>query len=381
MYYFDQAATSLKKPKAVADAVYEALSSETIGNPSRGGHAASTNGSRMFFRVREKIKELFQASNYDVVLTKNATEALNLAIKGMFSDGDHIITTILEHNSVLRPLYELEKQGVTLDFIACDKQTGVLLYNEIEKCINLDTKAMIVTAASNVTGITTDLKLLAELCKKYDLKLIVDGAQASGIVDISLDNLGVDVFCFTGHKSLYGPQGVGGMCVKKGIEIRPIFSGGSGVGTFSKTHPTTMPEALEAGTPNAHGISGLLAGIEYVLAQSVSKLSASTYDLAKYFYEHVRLLEGVQIYAAPLRHMSTGVVSLNIRNYDASEIATLLEEKYEILVRAGAHCAPLAHIFFNTKSQGMVRFSFSAMNTMDEVKVAIRAMEELVCDG
>ena len=381
MYYFDQAATSLKKPKAVADAMYDAIASATIGNPSRGGHAASINGSRIIFQTREKIKELLSASNYDVVLTKNATEALNLAIKGIFESGDHIITTVLEHNSVLRPLYELEANSATLDFVECDPKTGILRYNEFEKLITPNTKAIVTTAASNVTGVVTDLKFLSDLCQQHNLKLIVDGAQATGIVDIKLDDLNIDVFCFTGHKSLYGPQGVGGMCVIKGTQIRPVFSGGSGTGTFLKTHPKSMPELLEAGTPNAHGLAGLLAGIEHVLEQGVTNLSQQAYDFAKYFYVNIKNLEGIHIYAEPQEHLSTGVVSLNIKNYDAAEVATLLEDKYNILIRAGAHCAPLAHTFFGTKSQGMLRFSFCAMNTLDEVKIAVNAMKELTQDG
>jgi len=381
MYYFDHAATSLRKPKAVADAIYHAISSGTIGNPSRGGHTASINGSRIIFQTREKIKALFDAANYDIVLTKNATEALNIAIKGMFNSGDHIITTILEHNSVLRPLYELEEQGISLDFVQCHKKTGTLRYSEFEKLINKNTKAIVTTAASNVSGIVTDLSFLSNLCQQHNLKLIVDGAQTAGIVNISLDDLGIDVFCFTGHKSLYGPQGVGGMCVKKGTEIRPVFSGGSGFGTFSKTHPTSMPEFLEAGTPNVHGLAGLLAGIEYVLEQGITNLSETAYSLAQHFYKHVITFEGIHIYAEPLSGMSTGIVPLNIKNFDSSEVATLLEEKYGILVRAGAHCAPLAHTFFRTKSQGMVRFSFSAMNTLAEVEFAINAIKELTRDG
>ncbi|MCL2559805.1 MAG: aminotransferase class V-fold PLP-dependent enzyme [Turicibacter sp.] len=381
MYYFDQAATSLKKPQAVADAMYDAIASGTIGNPSRGGHAASIHGSRIIFQTREKIAELLNASNYDVVLTKNATEALNLAIKGLFGSGDHIVTTVLEHNSVLRPLYELEAQGATLDFVTFDKETGVLNYEEFETLIHPKTKAIVVTAASNVTGVVTDLNFLSKLCRQHDLRLIVDGAQATGLVEMNLDELGVDVYCFTGHKSLYGPQGVGGMCVKKDVSIRPAYSGGSGTGTFSKTHPTSMPERLEAGTPNAHGLAGLLAGVEHVLAQGAAHLGQQAYALARYFYDHVQSLPGVNVYFEPQEKLSTGVVALNIANVDAAEFAVLLEDQYQILIRAGAHCAPLVHTFFGTKEQGMIRFSFSAMNTEEEVAYAIRVMKELMSHG
>jgi len=377
MYYFDQAATSLKKPPTVAKAMYEAIASATIGNPSRGGSAVSVNSSRIIFQTREKIKELFGATNYDVVLTKNATEALNLAIKGQFGAGDHLITTILEHNSVLRPLYELENRQIALDFVGCQPETGILCYDEFEKLINANTKAIVVTAASNVTGIITDLKFLSKLCQKHQLKLIVDGAQASGLANLNLDELAVDIYCFTGHKSLYGPQGIGGMCVKTDVKLDPVFSGGSGFKTFSKTHPTTMPERLEAGTPNVHGCVGLLAGIEYVLAQGVNYQASQAYEFAKYFYEQIQGLAGIKTYAQPQKHLSTGVVAFNFKNYDSTEIATLLEEKYNIITRAGAHCAPLAHTFFATQAQGMVRFSASAMNTFAEVEYVASAIKSL----
>lgn len=378
MYYFDYAATSLRKPPAVADAVYQAIASETIGNASRGGHETSIRASRIIFEAREQIKQLMGASQYDVVFTKNATEALNVAIKGMFDKGDHLITTILEHNSVLRPLYELEQTGISLDFVSCDNQTGVLLYDEFEQLINHNTKAIVVTAASNVTGVVTNLEFLSRLCQKHDLKLIIDGAQAAGIVDICLDDLSINVFCFTSHKSLYGPQGIGGMCVRIGTKIRPVFSGGSGHSTFSKTHPRSMPELLEAGTANVHGVAGLVAGVSYVLEKTVSRLTYETYELTRYFYEQIRSLPGIHIYAEPKRGMNTGVVSFNIGDHDASEVALLLEEKYGILIRPGAHCAPLIHAFFKTENQGIVRFSFSAFNTMDEVKYAVATIENLV---
>lgn len=208
--------------------------------------------------------------------------------------------------------------------------------------------------------------------------MIIDGAQAAGIVDIYLDDLKIDVFCFTSHKSLYGLQGIGGMCVRKGTKICPAFSGGSGHSTFSKTHPRSMPELLEAGTANVHGLAGLIAGVSYVLEKTVSRLTCETYELTRYFYEQIRFLPGIHVYAEPKKGMSTGVVSFNIGDHDASEVAFLLEEKYGILIRPGAHCAPLIHAFYETEKQGIVRFSFSAFNTMDQVTYAVATIENLV---
>jgi len=377
MYYFDPAATSLRKPKAVAEAVYQALSSETLGNPSRSGHEASIQASRIIYETRESISTLFKATNYHVVLTKNVTESLNIALKGLFQKGDHLITTTMEHNAVLRPLYELQDQGVSLDFVNGEPETGKLLYQQFETLLQAGTKAVVVTHASNVTGNVTDLKWVSAFCQKHQLKLIVDGAQAAGIIDIDLDELGIDVFCFTGHKSLYGPGGTGGMCIKKGMEIRPLMTGGSGFATFSKTQPTQLPESLEAGTLNVHGIAGLGAGVRYVLEKGIAHLFTEASTFARYFYEQVSQFETVHVYGDPVG-LSTGIVALNIGDYDSTEISSLLADDYGILVRSGVHCAPLVHRHFGTETQGMVRFSFSAFNTMDEVKHAVYATRQLV---
>jgi len=376
MYYFDQAATSLKKPKVVADAMYEALTSDSIGNPSRGGHRASIEGSRVVYETRSAIAKLLGATGYDVVLTKNATEALNVAIKGLFQAGDHVITTILEHNSVLRPLYEIEMTGVALDFVGCVPGTSTLIYEQFESLLKPETKAVILTHASNVTGQITDLKWVSDFCKKYDLLLIVDGAQTTGLIDIHLDELDVDVFCFTGHKGLYGPQGTGGMCVKKGVQIRTFLSGGSGSNTFSKEQPQPMPERLEAGTANVHGLAGLRAGIEYVGKKEPSKLFKHVHELTTTFYEAVSQMEHVHVYSGKPR-LHSGVVALNIKGLDSAEVSELLDEEYGILIRPGSHCAPLLHQHFGTVDQGMVRFSFSTFNTLDEVEYAVGVLKKL----
>ena len=376
MYYFDPAATSLKKPQAVADAVYQAINSEMIGNPSRGGHALSLNATRTIYETREALKKLLHAQNYHVALTKNATEALNIALKGLLKAGDHVIATTTSHNAALRPLYELESQGVELDFVACEPGADQLLYAQFEKLLKKETKVIFTGHASNVTGNVIDLKWLSDFCQKHKLQLVVDGASTAGIIDIQLDDLAVDIFCFTGHKSLYGPQGTGGMCIKKGIQIKPILTGGSGYLTFSKAHPDRLPESLEAGTLNVHGLAGLNAGVQYILEQGVAQLSTKVMALTTYFYEQVKSLKGVQIYGQ-LQALNTGIISLNIGEYDSAEISTILADEYQILIRPGAHCAPLVHRHFGTEDQGMVRFSFSAFNTMDEVKYAVRAIEQL----
>jgi len=380
MYYFDQAATSLKKPKVVADAVYEALTSDTIGNPGRGGHRASIAGSRIVYETRIAIAELLGATHYDVVLTKNVTEALNVAIKGVFQPVDHVITTILEHNSVLRPLYELEADGMELDFVDCKPGTGTLMYDQFETLLRPETQAVVMTHASNVTGEVVDLKRVSDFCQKHGLLLIVDGAQTTGLIDINLDELGVDIFCFTGHKSLYGPQGTGGMCVKKGVEVRSFLSGGSGANTFSKEQPQQMPERLEAGTPNAHSLAGLRAGIQYVMEQNPAKLFNHVHQLTTTFYEAVSQMEHVHVYSEK-PNLHSGVVALNVKGLDSAEVSEWLDEEHDVFVRSGSHCAPLLHEHFGTKDQGMVRFSFSSFNTVEEVEYAIKALKELSNHG
>ena len=377
MYYFDQAATSMRKPPAVADAVYHALASETLGNPSRSGHEASVQSSRIIYETREVIRKLFRAQDHHVVLTKNATEAINIALKGLFQEGDHLITTVMEHNAVLRPLYELQEQGVSLDFVSCDVNTGQLLYHQFAELLTEKTKAIIVTQASNVTGNATNLEWISDFCKRHKLKLIVDGASAAGIIDISLDDLTIDIFCFTGHKSLYGPQGTGGMCIKKGIQIKPIITGGSGFATFSKTQPTSLPESLEAGTMNVHGFAGLEAGVKYILAQSVPSLHNKIMNLATHFFDHVHKLNGIRVYGNPTA-LNIGIVALNIGDYDSTEISSLLADHYEIFTRPGSHCAPLVHRQLGTVDQGIVRFSFSAFHILDDVEYAIKSLEQLV---
>jgi len=376
MYYFDQAATSLRKPPAVADAVYHALASETLGNPSRGGHDASVQASRTIYETREVVRELFKAQDYHIVLTKNATEAINIALKDLFNKGDHIISTAMEHNAVLRPLYELEEKGIELNFVACDVNSGQLLYHQFAQFLTKQTKAVVVTCASNVTGKATDLKLISDFCKEQQLKLIVDGASAAGIIDVSLDDLDIDIFCFTGHKSLYGPQGTGGMCIKKGIQIQPIITGGSGFASFSKTHPTSLPESLEAGTMNVHGFAGLSAGVKYVLDQGVANLHKKIMELTQYFYEDVHCINGIRVYGKPTA-LNTGIVALNIGENDSTEISLLLSERYGIFIRPGSHCAPLMHRQLGTADQGIIRFSFSPFHTIEDVKYAINAIEQL----
>ena len=255
MIYFDNAATTLQKPEGVEEAVIRALRS--AGNAGRGAHEPTLAASRLLYHTREKLAKLFGVSDPSrIAFTGNATEALNMAIQGIFRPGDHVITSVCEHNSVLRPLYLMGERGVALSFIDVDDK-GRLRYDLMEELVRKETKALVLTHASNLTGNVTDLERAAAFAKKHGLLLVVDGAQSAGILPVSAEAMGIDVFCFTGHKGLMGPQGTGGIYVREGLEIAPLKVGGSGIHSFDQKHPALMPTALEAGTLNVHGIAGL----------------------------------------------------------------------------------------------------------------------------
>ncbi len=375
LIYLDNAATTLKKPDCVVQAVTEALCS--VGNSGRGVHGAALDASRIVFQTRALTAELFGAEGPEqTAFTKNATEALNTALFGLFSPGDHVITTQAEHNSVLRPLYVLEKQGVELTILPCDRQ-GNVNFNALEKEIRPSTKAVVCTHGSNLTGNLMDIEAAGEFCRRKGLLFIVDASQTAGIFPIDVQKMHIDVLCFTGHKSLLGPQGTGGLIVRKGLEIRPLLSGGSGIVTYEKEHPKVMPAALEAGTLNVHGLAGLRASLSWIRERGVDALREQELRLMREFYDRVSVIPSVTVYGDFSGRCRCPIVSLNIGDYDSSRVADVLMEEYNIAVRPGAHCAPLMHQALGTVSQGAVRFSFSHMNTMEEVICAAEAVREM----
>lgn len=380
MIYLDNGATTLQKPECVRETLLEAMAS--MGNSGRGVHDASLYAGRIIYRARESLAELLGAAAPEqVVFTANATESLNLVLGGLFGPGDHVITTVCEHNSVLRPLYRL--QGVELSVLPVkaeageERQAGILAYDELESLLRPNTKALIITHASNLTGNITDLEQAAAFAKKHSLLLIVDAAQTAGAVPMDMERMGIDVLCFTGHKGLYGPQGTGGVCVCPGLSIRPLKVGGSGIHSFDREHPSEMPAALEAGTLNGHGIAGLGAAARWLLEIGVEQIRAREQALLRRFVDGVKEVEGVTLYGNPDLDRRTGIQSLNIRDYDSARVADWLYEDYGIAVRGGAHCAPLMHEALGTREQGAVRFSFSYFNTEAEADEAAAAVREL----
>ena len=375
MIYMDNAATTLRKPVQVKEAVLAAL--DTMGNAGRGASDPALDASRVIYGTREKLAGLFHAESPSrIVFTVNSTESLNIAIKGLFNPGDHVITTVLEHNSVLRPLYECRERGTALTILGCDEK-GNISYEEMERAVRPETKMIVCTHASNLTGNMIDLERVHAIAKRHGLLLIVDASQTAGVWEIDVQKLGIDVLCFTGHKGLLGPQGTGGMYVRSGVEIRPLLSGGSGIDTYNTHHPAQMPTALEAGTLNGHGIAGLGAAVSYITETGPDTIRERELALMQRFYLGISGIPGVKVYGDFSTKNRAAIVSFNIGDYDSSEVSDELNVRYGIVTRPGAHCAPLMHQALGTVDQGAVRFSFSHFNTEEEVDAAVRAVKEL----
>ena len=375
MIYFDNAATTMKKPQCVIDAVVHAMNS--LGNAGRGVHEASLEAARTVFGTRARLAEFFNAENpKQIAFTPNSTEALNIAIKGILNPGDHVISTELEHNSVLRPLYEMENKGVEITFVKADRN-GNVDYEDFEKSIKENTRAIVCTHGSNLTGNLIDISRVGQIAHNNGLIFVVDASQTAGVFPIDVQAMNIDVLCFTGHKGLLGPQGTGGIYVREGLEIRPLKCGGSGVQTYSKAHPTDMPTALEAGTLNGHGLAGLDAAVQYLQETGIDTIRAREQALMWRFYNGIKDIKNIKIYGDFSGAERCAIVTINLGEYDSSDVSDELFVTYGISTRPGAHCAPLMHYALGTQEQGAVRFSFSHYNTEEEVDAAVSALREL----
>ena len=375
MIYFDQAATSFHRPPQVADAVRDALL--TFGNASRSTHPASMASARMIYETRQLLAELFCAPGPErVSFTSGATESLNLVIGGLLEPNDHVITTALDHNSVLRPLYRKDKEGVELTVIPADRD-GRISYQELEGCMRAGTKALICTHASNVTGNLLDIERLGEICRRHDVIFVLDASQTAGIVPIDMSACNIGALCFTGHKSLMGPQGTGGICLAEWLSLKPVKVGGSGFASEQKEQPPVMPEVLEAGTLNGHGIAGLHAALRWIQKQGIENLRRKELSLSQRFYEGIAGIPGVRVYGDFTSWDRCAVVSFTVGDCDSGAVSTMLWEEAEIACRSGMHCAYPMHQALGTESQGTVRFSFSHFNTEEEVDRAVCAVKKL----
>lgn len=375
-YYFDNSATSNPKPKAVLEKVQEALISFN-GNPGRSGYKKAVEIDRAIYNVRVKTAEFFNIKDpLKIAFTSNASESLNFAVKGAGLSDCHIISSVLEHNSVLRPLHYLrDEKNVSLSFVSPHKDSEDFL-KEIKSLINEKTKAVVLNHISNVTGYIADIEAVGKLCREKNLLFIVDASQSAGFLKIDVEKFNIDILCFTGHKSLFGIQGTGGIYIREGISLNPLLEGGTG--SFSKLprQPKRMPELLECGTLNTPGILSLGAGIDFINSVGLENIKNHEYALTKRFIDKISEIENITIYG--YKDIFRGaVVSLNIKNISSSDLSAVLDEEFNICTRSGFHCAPLAHKFYDTYETGMVRFSFGYFNTAEEIDYAAEALKEI----
>jgi cysteine desulfurase family protein len=376
--YFDNAATSWPKPPEV-NAAMQKYMRKTGANPGRSGHRLSIEAARIIYDAREKLALLFNVFDpLRIVLTKNATEALNIAISGFLKPGDHVITSSMEHNSMMRPLRAMERKDVSLTVVPCDN-SGMIDPAQISAAIKKNTNAIFITHASNVTGAIMPVFDIGRIAREHGLVFCVDAAQTAGSCPIDVEEMNIDLLAFTGHKSLFGPSGTGGLFMREGLEkrIEPICIGGTGSRSEVEEQPDFMPDRYEAGTPNTVGIAGLHAGVDFVLTEGVDQIQSKESSLVKTFIEGISDLPGIIIYVPGVTEQRIPVVSFNIAGIDPAGIALELDERYKIMSRSGLHCAPSAHKSIGTYPMGTVRFSFSYFNTQEQVAKAVEAIKKI----
>lgn len=378
MIYFDNAATSWPKPEVVGEAMTRFLR-EVGANPGRSGHALSIQAGRIVYDARERIARLFgHGDPMSVVFTKNATEALNVALQGSLAPGDHAITSVMEHNSVLRPLRFLEGRGVSVTRVPCAAD-GSLDPADVARSISSRTRVIVLSHASNVVGTLCPIDEIGQLAAKHELLFCVDAAQSAGAVPIDMATMGVDLLAFTGHKSLYGPQGTGGLCIGERARgrLRPLLHGGTGSVSDSDLHPEFLPDCFEAGTLNAVGLAGLAAGVAFVEERGIESLRQHETAITALLIAGLREISGVRVLGTGDAGRQTAVVSFNLDGWSCSEVAQCLEDRAGICCRAGLHCAPLAHRQLGTFPGGAVRLSLGLFNTETEIATALDALREL----
>lgn len=376
MVYFDNAATTYPKPERVYETIMTAMR-EYGANPGRSGHKMALRTSREIYETRELIGKLFNIDNaMNIIFTFNATESLNMGIKGILKLGDHVITTSMEHNSVLRPIKYLERFGVESTIVKGDKQ-GRILASDIEKSIKPNTKLIINTHVSNLTGTIMPIEQIGKIAKNNGIIYMVDAAQSAGVYDIDVAKMNIDLLAFPGHKGLLGPQGTGGLYIRDKLELEGLIQGGTGSASHSLDQPSITPDKFESGTPNAPGIIGLGAGIDYILNRGISNIREYEEELTMHFIEEASKVDGVKLYGPLNKEEQGGVVALNIKDADSSEVSYILDQEYDIAVRPGLHCAPLAHKTIGTLEQGVVRFSFGIFNRHEEIDYCIKALKEI----
>ncbi len=376
MIYLDNAATTFPKPKTVYREVQSCMK-KYGANPGRAGHQLSLKAGRAVYRVRELVSELFHIDNpMQVIFTSNATDSLNLGLKGILKPGDHVITTSMEHNSVMRPLKVLELSGVENTVIKCNRE-GMIDCDNIKKAIRKNTKLIVSTHASNVTGTLMPIEQIGKIAKEYNIIFLVDAAQTAGVYDIDVKKAYIDLLAIPGHKGLMGPQGVGILYIGEDIKLIPIKEGGTGSNSELLIQPEILPDRYESGTPNTPGIVGLGAGIEFILKKGLNKIQEHEQNLTKLMINELKNIEKVKIYGPKDFQKQAAVLSINIDNKDSTEISYILDKDFNIAVRSGLHCSPMAHKTIGTFEQGTVRFSFSYLTKEKDVYKAIKALKQI----
>jgi len=375
MIYFDNACTSFPKPPAVVDAIRDYFFH--IGSsPGRSGHRLALEAGRQVFETRENISRLFNISRSEhVVFTSNATDALNLAIMGLLVEGDHVIVPSMEHNSVMRPLnYLLRKGIIDLSIVPCSKE-GHIDLDALKRSIRKNTRLIAVNHVSNVVGTIAPLEEIGTI--SGEIPFLVDAAQSAGAVRIDIEKMGIDLLAFTGHKSLYGPQGTGGLFVGEGIDLKPLRMGGTGSKSESWDHPDFLPDKYESGTPNTPGLAGLAEGVKFVLHQRVDEIQKHEMRLTQALLEGLGDIEGITVYGPGNSEEQTPTVSINVRGREASEVGYRLDREFEIMTRVGLHCNPGTHKTIGTFPHGTVRLSMGYFNTREEVGQVLEALREI----
>ena len=375
MIYLDNAATSYPKPRGMVAAMEECIL-KYCGNPGRSGHSMSMKTGEEVYHARRKIASLFGIKQPErLVFTQNTTEALNMGLKGVLQSGDNVITTTMEHNSVLRPLKALEKRGVSQSVIRADRE-GYIKASEIEKAIRKDTKLIAITAASNVTGTRMPIEEIGELARRRGILFLVDGAQGAGSMAIDVEKMHIDMLAFPGHKGLLGPQGTGALYVSPEIRLKHIMEGGTGTDSKSRFQPCEFPEGYEAGTINAPAIIGLGYSAEFVEKIGPEVIGKYEEELIGWLDERLDEMDFVKRYG-PDACRKTGISLINIRGVGAEEVTSILSSKYGIAVRGGYHCAGLAHKTIGTWDEGAIRISVGPFNTRKDMEKLVDAIKEI----
>jgi cysteine desulfurase family protein len=376
--YLDNAASTWPKPAEVVRAVERVLV-EAGANPGRSGHSLSVEAARTIAEAREAVGNLIGVRDpLRIVFTKNATEGLNIVMAGLLGPGDHVITTGMEHNSVMRPLHASRLAGVDNTVVACSK-TGELDPDAVARAVTPRTRLIVTTHASNVTGTIMPVARVGAVARERGIPYLVDAAQTAGCLPIDVAEMNIDLLAFTGHKSFYGPQGTGGLYIRPGLEDRidPLMAGGTGSASEHEEQPAFMPDRYESGTPNTPGIAGLLAGVRFIEARGIAALRASEKALAARLRTGLASIRGVSVHGPDDPDRTVAIVSFVVDGMDPSETACLLDEGYGIMARPGLHCAPSAHRTIGTFPQGSVRLSIGCFNTADEIDLTIDAVARI----